>query len=733
MKRKYVYIPTYGMIVDELNADERYILSKCITYLVRHLTRYSNIEKEALKLICWVLCENTQVLTDFFMVVNEEKYGSLAAELMTADADPEEYGRIFEAAYRDLDGRSKYRFKEHILGLLEQQKKTIFYRSRSSAERIVSSIARMFDMTAAEQELFVFFFIIKTYSEPEAYFDFHLDCFKYKGRKFLLNMLALNASQFQQSVTRLKDFGIVQVGMHEIDISYEFLQFVQHPNNKTLAHHFFIKAPKSALPLSAHFLPEKKIEHVRRLLKHKRERPSHLLLYGPPGTGKTSLARRLGQELGLVTYEIARYENNKAESRRAAIIACINMTNAGKGSLIIVDEADNLINTDTPWLFGGETHDKGWLNHLLEISGTRIIWITNNVDAIDPSVLRRFSFSLGFKPLNQRQRQQVWDRILRRNRIKRHFDSRLMSKYAANYKVSAGVIDMAVKNAIDAGAMSKEALIDAIEIGINAHEVLLQGGFAKKSEKRVSVSFTLNGLNVRADMHRIIDQVKRFNNYLGSCDTDLHHQMSLLFYGPPGTGKSELARYMGADLHRELIFKRFSELQSKWVGEGEKNIRAAFEEAENENAILVVDEIDSVLFCRSRAQRSWEISFTNEFLTAMERFRSLLICTTNRLDDLDAAAIRRFSFKLAFDYLTPEGNRIFFHKMLEPLSQKSLTKSESDRLRRLENLAPGDFKTVQNQFRFYAVPEIDNSRLIDALAEEARIKRRDSPQRRIGF
>ncbi len=209
--------------------------------------------------------------------------------------------------------------------------------------------------------------------------------------------------------------------------------------------------------------------------------------------------------------------------------------------------------------------------------------------------------------------------------------------------------------------------------------------------------------------------------------------MSLLFYGPPGTGKSELARYIGAYLDRELIFKRFSELQSKWVGEGEKNIRAAFEEAENEEAILVIDEIDSVLFSRSRAKRSFEVSFTNEFLTAMGRFRSLLICTTNRLKDLDAAAIRRFTCKVEFDYLTPEGNQIFFDRMLKPITNTSLKQGESHRLSRMADLAPGDFKTVQSKFAFYPKSELTNALLIDALAEEARIKNLNAPRKHIGF
>ena len=66
-------------------------------------------------------------------------------------------------------------------------------------------------------------------------------------------------------------------------------------------------------------------------------------------------------------------------------------------------------------------------------------------------------------------------------------------------------------------------------------------------------------------------------------------------------------------------------------GKARANIREAFEEAERQEAILIMDEAESLLFNRDRARHSWEISLTNEFLTSMERFRGILICTSNRM------------------------------------------------------------------------------------------------------
>jgi len=44
----------------------------------------------------------------------------------------------------------------------------------------------------------------------------------------------------------------------------------------------------------------------------------------------------------------------------------------------------------------------------------------------------------------------------------------------------------------------------------------------------------------------------------------------------------------------------------------------------------------------------------NELLTQMEAFDGIFVCTTNLMDKLDQASLRRFSFKIRFDVLKPE-------------------------------------------------------------------------------
>ena len=167
------------------------------------------------------------------------------------------------------------------------------------------------------------------------------------------------------------------------------------------------------------------------MLKNKTKTSTHILLYGAPGTGKSTFAANIAHEIGIPAYELARGdEKNSSATRRAALWGCLNLTNSGKESLVIVDEADNMLNTEQAWFFRGETQDKGWLNKILEEPGARVIWITNRIYEIEDSVLRRFSYSIHFKPFNRRQRGELWNTIVRANRVKRCFPKTAIGELA---------------------------------------------------------------------------------------------------------------------------------------------------------------------------------------------------------------------------------------------------------------------------------------------------------------
>ena len=146
---------------------------------------------------------------------------------------------------------------------------------------------------------------------------------------------------------------------------------------------------------------------------------------------------------------------------------------------------------------------------------------------------------------------------------------------------------------------------------------------------------------------------------------------------------------MGERLDREVICRRDSDIQSMYVGKVKRTSGTLLKKRTGES-ILIMDEAESLLFNRDRAQRSWELSLTNEFLTSMERFRGILICTTNRMGDLDAASIRRFNHKLGFDFLSPEGMSFFYKKLLWPLIKSPLDGKTENRPEGDCGSIPGD-------------------------------------------
>jgi DNA polymerase III delta prime subunit len=204
----------------------------------------------------------------------------------------------------------------------------------------------------------------------------------------------------------------------------------------------------------------------------------------------------------------------------------------------------------------------------------------------------------------------------------------------------------------------------------------------------------------------------------------------MLFYGPPGTGKSALARYLSEKLDRELVVKRASDILSPWVGMSERQVAEAFRAAEN--AVLLIDEVDGFLYSREIATRSWESTLVNEFLTALEECKGFCICTTNRMENMDPAAMRRFSFKVRFDYAGPEQVDALYGSLLAPLAPGRLPARLRERLLGLTRLAPGDFNAVRSKYWLSEPGEVTHERLVRDLADEQSLKL-ERLNRRVGF
>ena len=137
---------------------------------------------------------------------------------------------------------------------------------------------------------------------------------------------------------------------------------------------------------------------------------------------------------------------------------------------------------------------------------------------------------------------------------------------------------------------------------------------------------------------------------------------------------------------------------NKYVGETEQRIAAAFEEAQAENAVLVFDEVDSFLQDRRMARQSWEVTQVNEMLTQMESYNGIFVASTNLMNNLDQAALRRFDFKIEFGYLRGEQVWQLFNAYAEKFNLTVSGSLKAD-LIRLKNVAAGDFAVLHKQAR----------------------------------
>jgi len=717
--------------------NEKYALFKCTSYLMGILSVRPIYDDETIRVLLWILKTDARSFLEFLNDCTADKSGRKSKdEINELMHDPDECIDHIRKTIRTMQKKNYKKMQTLIWNLLKKKKEALHCKGSSSIEKKLSAFKKMFKLTEMEIEFCSLLLINTLWKVAESYFVDHIECHFFTNRKYLTSMLQINNMDLDKVLGgTLSKINFFDMYRHTFTVTEDFIEFFQKPYGQVLSKKFYKKMTAKSIPLSMHMIDIEQTNHVLNLLKKKPKKATHILIYGPPGTGKTSYAAGLLQELGLVGYEIARDENNESKMRRAAIIACYNMKQNDEKAVIVIDEADNILNTQNAWLRIGETQDKGWLNKLLEDEGVRMIWITNSIDAIADSVKRRFAYSVYFKSFNRRQRAQLWESIAEKNKIKKFYDENEILQLAKNYKMSAGVIDLAVQKSLETYSIRKSVQCKkAIVQSLNAHEILAHDGYKAIPKDNIEECYSLDGLNIKGDLTVMIKQLEKVDVLLRQRDRKKNLNMNLLFYGPPGTGKSELARYIAHHLDRELLCKRASDVFDPYVGMTERNMCAMFTEAEDEDAVLIVDEADSLLSSRDRAVRSWELSFTNEFLTQMERFNGILICTTNRLKDLDSASVRRFNHKIEFNYLSVKGNITFYNLFLAPLSNGDVDEKTKSTLAAMNNLAPGDFKVVRDKYFLANDEKITHDELIAAVQDELRTKEIFSLSRKkIGF
>lgn len=526
------------------------------------------------------------------------------------------------------------------------------------------------------------------------------------------------------------------------DIAGDISRFIVGLSKVPIGRKYFGAYRGRTLPMDYYTFGSRHIQALKTIAANRpRGKGPNILLYGRPGTGKTEFARSLGRRLGYRVYEVHNMDREKHDQanvnafRYRALLACRKTVDPGR-SMLIVDEADSLLNNRGLDFFGSPVAEKGQINKLLDESRCPTVWITNRWDGMDESTRRRFDYSVAFERFTLRQRRQIWRRVVRRYHLSRRLSPAVTDRFAETYEVGAGGIDVALRNVAH---MSKAPdrhgeMVETIESILKAHTRIL--GVDRENDCRQSTApdYTVDILNVTGGIQTAVDTVAAFDEHwrTEAAERGRALNLNLLLYGPPGTGKTEFAGYLARMTHRRLLLKRASDLLSMWVGETEKQIRSAFEEASRDKAILFIDEADSLFRSREAASHSWEVSQVNELLTRMENLRGMLICATNLREIMDPAVMRRFSLKLEFGYVAGKAAEKLYRVFFEKLIDKPVPAGVVSELHALRGLAPGDFNAVHRRFSFMPRDKIDHATVIDALRGEVRL-RNDKQDRRMGF
>jgi len=449
----------------------------------------------------------------------------------------------------------------------------------------------------------------------------------------------------------------------------------------------------------------------------------NILLYGVPGTGKSELSRLLALELGCELFEVASEDDGgdpvESHSRFQAFRAAQSFF-IHRRALILFDEIEDVFRDgDSEPRFlrrNSQAHTrKAWVNRMLEGNQVPTIWVSNSVACLEQAYVRRFDMVIEMPVPPQRQRERiirgVCGDILPEDSIRR---------IAAHEAIAPAIISRAVSVVrCVRPELGEQDIPDTVERLINSTlEAQRHRPLEKNDPNRLPETYDPAFLRVEEDLMAVADGLARTKSG------------RLCLYGPPGTGKTAFARWLSERLDLQLSVKRASDLISMWVGGTEANIAKAFREAGQDSTLLLIDEVDSFLQDRRRAQRSWEVTAVNEMLTQMEGFPGVFIASTNLMDELDQAALRRFDLKLKFGYLRAGQAWELFVRQCAALSIPAPSRELKSALDRLAILTPGDFAAVARQHRFrpIATPAV----LLAALEQECLVK--DDGQRKlIGF
>ena len=309
----------------------------------------------------------------------------------------------------------------------------------------ISNLNNLFQLTEDEIEIL---FVLYCYTQDDTFENL---CDSYKRPEYLNFISAITGISATRVIKALGRKGrLIQAGVIEnVDVrqipyyslSNDILEYLSGMTDMPLTEKYCRKDTGTTYAIGSFNIPEPRINIIRSLLSS--TTPCHILLYGEAGTGKTEFARAVAVACRKQAFFVQHGEDGDVSDRQLALHAATATVPPERG-VLLVDEADTLLNTRYMFLTTHDTVEKGWLNDFFDHARTKVIWITNERHFMEASLLRRFSYSVQFKKFTGRERENVWINLTVRHPLRRFLTRDIIRKLAAKYEVNAAGIASAL-------------------------------------------------------------------------------------------------------------------------------------------------------------------------------------------------------------------------------------------------------------------------------------------------
>lgn len=196
--------------------------------------------------------------------------------------------------------------------------------------------------------------------------------------------------------------------------------------------------------------------------------------------------------------------------------------------------------------------------------------------------------------------------------------------------------------------------------------------------------------------------------------------LSILLYGLPGTGKTEFAYQLAREVEADIMQLNFSEIQSKWIGETEKNIRLVFgqydkkRKASRRPIILLINEADGLMNKRvvvSASNDAFHNYAQTQLLELLEEFKGIVIVTTNLYRNIDEAFHRRFLFRKEISMPNRQTRELILRNST---IREHLNNEVFEKLLEAE-WSPAQIRNIEQKIKQLATIQTIDERLVESL------------------